>query len=183
MRLSASVEYAARVLVQLGRLRPSESLSAEKLSASENIPRAYVDQIVQRLRRAGLVASHRGAHGGYVLSRPPEAVTLGMLVRAVDGGIFEDVCERYAEGDHQCSHLGGCNIRPVWLRLGRVVEGFLDGVTVRDLLEEAPTPACSGGVACGDGPPSAFASWEAARREGPGKTPPHGGRTPRDPKE
>ena len=144
MRISASVEYAARVLVQLARLPAGEALSAERLSKLENIPRAYVDQIFQRLRRAGLVESQRGAHGGYVLGRPPQALTVGMMIRAVEGSIFEDVCEKYASGEHQCSHLSGCNIRPVWQRLTSLVEGFFDKVTVQDLLAEPARPACAG---------------------------------------
>lgn len=144
MRISASTEYGARVLVRLATLAPGESMSAERLSLLENIPRAYVDQIFLRLRRGGLVESHRGARGGYVLARPPEAVTVGMMMRAVEGRVFEDVCERYAAGEHQCSHLTGCGIRPVWQNLTRLVEGFLDKVTLRDLMTETPRAARPG---------------------------------------
>ncbi len=143
MRISASTEYGARVLVRLATLPRGESMSAERLALLENIPRAYVDQIFQRLRRGGLVESHRGARGGYVLALPPEAVTVGMMVRAVEGRVFEDVCERYIAGEDQCSHLTGCGIRPVWQNLTRLVEDFLDKVTLRELMADSPQAARS----------------------------------------
>ena len=123
-------------MFRLSQLGAGDALSAEKLSVLENIPRAYVDQIFQRLRHAGLVESVRGAHGGYTLARPPQEISLGMMMRAVEGYIFEDVCERYSEGDHQCRHTSGCGIRPVWMKLTEMVESYLDRVTLADLLSE-----------------------------------------------
>lgn len=133
MRISASTEYATRMLLQLARLKHGEALSAERLAVLENIPRAYVDQIFQRLRHAGLVDSQRGAHGGYHLARPASGITLGMMMRAVDGSVFEDVCEKYSSGEHQCCHTSGCDIRPVWRQLTSLVEDFLDRLTLEKL--------------------------------------------------
>ena len=107
MRISASAEYGARILVQLAR-SPAGALNADQLSKSENIPRAYVDQILQRLRKAGLVESHRGAHGGYQLALSPADITISMMMRAVEGNVFEDVCGKYSSGEHQCSHVNAC---------------------------------------------------------------------------
>lgn len=121
-------------MVQLAHLPAGEALSAEQLSKFENIPRAYVDQIFQRLRKAGLVDSHRGAQGGYFLARPPQEISVGMMMRAVEGTVFEDVCEKYSSGEHMCSHTAGCDIRPVWKRLTGLVEGFLEQVTIAHLL-------------------------------------------------
>lgn len=137
MKISASVEYGARLMVCLAHLREGEALTGEKLSQSENIPRAYVDQILQRLRKAGLVDSQRGAQGGYHLARSPREISLGAMMRAVDGMIFEDTCGKYATGENQCAHVGGCSIRPVWMKLTSLVEDFLDKVTLIDLLEES----------------------------------------------
>lgn len=135
MKISASTEYAARIMFQLARLPAGEALSAEKLAGLENIPRAYVDQISQRLRHAGLLDGQRGAHGGYHLARFPSEISMGMIVRAADGAVFEDVCDKYSEGEYRCSHAaGGCDIRPVWHDLTALVEGFLDQVTLEQLV-------------------------------------------------
>lgn len=137
MRISAPAEYGARILLRLAGLPPGGALNAEKLSRLENIPRAYVDQILQRLRHAMLVQSQRGAHGGYSLGPPPEEITMGMMIRAVEGGMFEEVCGKYSSGEQMCRHTSGCGIRPIWMRLGRLVEDFLDHLTVAELLAEA----------------------------------------------
>lgn len=137
MKISASVEYGARLMVCLGHLKDGEALTGEKLSTMENIPRAYVDQILQRLRKAGLVDSQRGAQGGYHLAHEPKDISLGAMMRAVDGMIFEDVCGKYASGENQCAHVGGCGIRPVWMKLTSMIEDYLEKVTLSDLLEEA----------------------------------------------
>ncbi|MBI4386512.1 MAG: Rrf2 family transcriptional regulator [Elusimicrobia bacterium] len=134
MRISATAEYGGRILVQLAHLAPGAALSAEQVSKLENIPRAYVDQIFQRLRRAGLVESHRGSQGGYFLAQPAHEITIGMMMRAVEGTVFERVCEKYASGEHQCSHTAGCDLRPIWEKLTTLVEGFLDQVSVAQLV-------------------------------------------------
>lgn len=137
MRISASVEYGARILVQLARSPNGSALNAEKLSALENIPRAYVDQILLRLKRAGIVESHRGVQGGHRLAKAPAEITIGMMMRAVEGSIFEDVCEKYSAGDHRCAHTSGCEIKPVWRRLTQLVEDYLDHLTLEQLLTES----------------------------------------------
>jgi Rrf2 family iron-sulfur cluster assembly transcriptional regulator len=136
MRISASVEYGARILVQLAKSSSGQDLNAEKISALENIPRAYVDQILLKLKRAGLVESHRGVQGGHRLAKPTSDITIGMMMRAVEGSIFDDVCEKYATGEHRCTHTAGCDIKPAWRRLTQLVEDYLDHLTLGQLLTE-----------------------------------------------
>lgn len=138
MRITSLVECSARLMVRLASLPAGATLSAERLSELENISRDYVDQILQRLRRGALVASTRGAQGGYSLARPAAAISIGELVRAVEGQVFEEVCERYSSGEHECRHLSNCGIRPVWQRLGELIEGFLDKVTLDRLTTGEP---------------------------------------------
>ncbi|PCI33703.1 MAG: hypothetical protein COB53_12050 [Elusimicrobia bacterium] len=135
LKISSSVEYAARIMVRLSSLRDHETISAEILASSENVPRDYVDQILQRLRRAELVASRRGAHGGYRLARVASEISVGNILHAVDDGVFESVCDKYAHGSNQCSHTDGCSIRPVWSRLERLVNGYLSQVMLTELTE------------------------------------------------
>lgn len=138
MRITALVECSARIMVRLASLPEGATLSAEKLSDLENISRDYVDQILQRLRRGRLVASTRGAQGGYSLARPASDISVGMVMRAVEGRIFEEVCEKYSAGEHQCHHLSNCGIRPMWQKLGELVEGFLDHVSLDQLAGSEP---------------------------------------------
>lgn len=136
LKISSSVEYAARVLLFMAGEKAGEPVSAGKIASSENIPRDYVDQILLRLRRAGLIKSTRGARGGYHLAGSPDSISVAAIVRAVDEGVFELVCDKYSAGDIQCSHTDDCGIRPVWQRLGGLVEDFLGRVTLKQLREE-----------------------------------------------
>src|SRR5262249_53336232 len=124
MRITSSIEYAARLMVVLARGYGGSKLTTESLSASENVSGDYVNQILLRLKRAGLVESHRGSGGGYCLSRPPAQITLGQVVRAVEGSVLDSVCDKYEGPERDCHHQGGCAISPVWKELGRLIEGF-----------------------------------------------------------
>ena len=130
------MEYSARLMVALAKNHGQRALTAEKLSAAESVPADYVNQLLLRLKRAGLVASHRGSGGGYALSRKPAEITLGQVLRAVEGRIFEDVCERYQDGKRDCHNQGHCSISPVWLKLGFMIEQYFDSLTLAGLLEE-----------------------------------------------
>lgn len=145
LKIGSSVEYGMRLMVRLASEPEGGTLSAERLSALENVPRDYVDQLLHRLRRAALVESRRGAQGGYKLSAAPKDIAVGRIVKAVDEGVFEGVCLRYAEGTQRCMHTGACGIRPVWEKLGVLVEDFLEHVSLADLLE--PEPSVSAHIA------------------------------------
>ena len=138
MKITSSIEYATRLMTALARAHGQAPVPAERLAASDNVPSDYVSQILLKLRRAGLVASHRGSSGGYALSRPPEEITLAQVVRAVDGDVFEDVCGRYDAGTKDCRHQGGCSISPVWQRLGTLVTQYFESVTLAKILAESP---------------------------------------------
>ena len=135
LKISSSVEYGSRIVVHLASQKADDPLTAEKLASAENIPRDYVDQILMRLRRADIVVSRRGASGGYLLARDAKDISVGSVMRAVDDGVFESICEKYADGDQACAHTDECGIRPVWQRLAALVEEFLNQVSITELCE------------------------------------------------
>ena len=146
MKITSSIEYATRLMTTLARAYGSAPMSAERLAESDNVPSDYVSQILVKLRRAGLVTSHRGSAGGYGLSRPPAEITLGAVVRAVDGDVFEDVCGKYDGGSKDCRHQDGCAISPVWKKLGALVTQYFESVTLAQILAEK-TAECGGAPA------------------------------------
>lgn len=135
LKISSSVEYGSRIIVHLAAQKADDPITAEDLSESENIPRDYVDQLLMRLRRADIVVSRRGARGGYLLAKPAKDISVGSVMRAVDDGVFESICEKYSDGDQVCAHTDECGIRPVWQRLASLVEEFLDQVSITELQE------------------------------------------------
>ena len=136
MKITSSIEYAARLMVTLAREHGKAPYPAERLAVSDNIPSDYVSQILVKLRRAGLVVSRRGSAGGYVLSRRPDEITLGQVVRAMDDDVFEDVCEKYDGGLKDCQHQEHCSLSPVWQRLGDLVTRYFESVTLAAILAE-----------------------------------------------
>ncbi len=137
MRITSSVEYASRLMVSLARSHGTAAVTGERLAIAENVPADYVNQLLWRLRRAGLVGSTRGVGGGYLLSRHPREITLGQVIRAVDGAVFEGVCGKYDAGEKDCRHQAQCGISAVWTGLVRTVEEYVDGITLERLAEES----------------------------------------------
>jgi Rrf2 family protein len=136
MKITSSIEYATRLMVTLASQHGGAPVSAERLAEIDNVPADYVSQLLVKLRRAGLVTSHRGSAGGYALSREPAAIKLAEVVRAVDGAVFEEVCGRYEAGTKDCRHQGQCSISPVWTKLGDLVTGYFESVTLASILEQ-----------------------------------------------
>ena len=136
MRITSSIEYATRLMVTLAEEHGKAPVPAERLAESDNVPADYVSQILVKLRRAGLVTSHRGSNGGYSLSRKSAEITLEQVVRAVDGTVFEEVCGRYDAGTKDCRHQGKCAISPVWTKLGDLVTRYFESVSLASILQE-----------------------------------------------
>src|ERR671917_2295713 len=85
VRVSAKVDYALRAAVELAALEQEWPVKGERLAAGQDIPLRFMENILGELRQAGIVASKRGAEGGYMLARPPEEISLAEVIRAVDG--------------------------------------------------------------------------------------------------
>ena len=85
MIFSSKAEYGVRLMVELGRQSPEQPTSLKAIADAEGLPLAYLEQVVARLRKAGLVMSARGAHGGYWLARPAEEIAMDEVVQALEG--------------------------------------------------------------------------------------------------
>ena len=92
MIFSSKAEYGVRLMVELGRQSPEQPTSLKAIADAEGLPLAYLEQVVARLRKAGLVMSARGAHGGYWLARPAEEITMDEVVQALEGAIAPMEC-------------------------------------------------------------------------------------------
>lgn len=143
MRVTTWTEYSLIIAINLAKRRRAGqgALSARELADSERLPADYVEQILLRLRRAGLVDSIRGARGGYTLARDPETLTVRDVMTASERQTFELNCELHPVDPERCASAAACAIRPVWLSLQRRIDDFLQSVTVADLLQEEPKVA------------------------------------------
>jgi Rrf2 family protein len=104
------------------------------LAQAERLPSDYVEQILLRLRRAGIVTSMRGSHGGYELARPPAVVSVREVLTAAEHATFDLHCVSHPVDAGRCADTGSCSIRPVWLLLQSKIDETLEGVKLADLL-------------------------------------------------
>ena len=138
MRVTTWTEYSLIITLNLARRRRAGqgALSARELADTERLPADYVEQILLRLRRAGLVDSIRGAKGGYTLARDPESLTVRDIMSASERQTFEINCELHPIDPERCAVTSACAIRPIWYSLQRRIDSFLESITVADLLKE-----------------------------------------------
>ncbi len=129
MKLSVKSDYAARAVLGLARHYPTgRALKVEDLAALQGIRGKYLVQILIELKAKGLVRSVRGPEGGYLLTRPPAEITLGDILRAIHGVVFDTV----ALEDEDCPP----ELRRAWKRLQKSVEVTAGEITFQKLLED-----------------------------------------------
>ncbi len=140
MRVTTWTEYSLLIALHLARRgrTSTEPIAARELAELERLPADYVEQILLRLRKAGLVESMRGARGGYYLSRDPDGITVRDVMTASEHQTFEINCTTHPLDADRCNPASACSIRPVWHALQRRVDELLSGITLADLLKEQP---------------------------------------------
>jgi Rrf2 family protein len=111
-------------------------VAGREIAARERLPGDYVEQILLRLRRAGLVKSTRGARGGYALARPAEQISVREVVAASELATFDLHCVSHPVEEERCSASHDCSIRPVWVMLQRKIDDVLESVRLSDLLAD-----------------------------------------------
>lgn len=122
-----------RAMVALAARRSDQPVPLREIAEKEEISEQYLEQIFVDLRRAGLVRSVRGARGGYLLARPPGDISLGELLRVLEGSISPMDCVDDPPSD-RCDRMEGCLTRLVWMRLKDSITQALDGITLADVL-------------------------------------------------
>ena len=139
MKLSTKGRYAVMAMSDLAvqaRLDAKRPVSLAEIGAREGISLSYLEQLFARLRRAGLVTSIRGAQGGYCLSAEAAEICIGDIIRAVDEPIEVTRCQ-LSRGGCQ-SQNSRCLTHDLWAGLGRHIYGYLDAVTLEDVVSRNP---------------------------------------------
>ncbi|MGE9296111.1 MAG: RrF2 family transcriptional regulator [Puniceicoccales bacterium] len=127
MKLSLKVEYALRVLAQLGRYHGGPKLAhIEELAEAESVPSNYLVQILNELRNGGVIISRRGKQGGYALAKEPEAISLFDVMSVIDPGLFANEPSRVGQSGPAVANA--LNI------IGEAFEEKARSVSVRDLM-------------------------------------------------
>src|SRR5579859_4258759 len=136
MKLSLRGEYALRALLVLGLEYDESVVRIQAISEQQNIPKRFLEQILNDLKAAGVVQSRRGVAGGYRLAKPPEEITLAAVVRHIEGALAPVSCvsERFYE-KCSCPDESRCAIRSVMKEIREAVVKIAERVTVAELCE------------------------------------------------
>jgi len=134
VRITTQAEYGLICALHLARRVDEGPVTGRDIAATERLPADYVEQIMLKLRRADIVRSTRGAHGGYRLSRAPDEITVHDVISAAEHSTFEVHCTSHPVEEERCSSAHNCSIRPVWLLLQRRIDDVLQSVRLSDLL-------------------------------------------------
>ncbi len=139
MMFSTKAEYGVRVMAHLARSDGEKPISLSAIADAEGLPLAYLEHLVARLRRADLVESRRGAHGGYSLGRPADEITMAEVVAALEGEIAPIECiSAGADGELVCARDGEpghdpCPTKLLWTRVQGSIVRTLNDMTLADL--------------------------------------------------
>ncbi len=134
MRISTKGRYALRMLLDLAEHGRSQFVALKDIAARQDISKKYLEQIIPMLNKGNILRTTRGAAGGYMLSRAPEAITVGEILRLTEGSLSPVACAD--DAPMECARCADCPTLPVWQGLAQVIREYLDGITLQDLLDQ-----------------------------------------------
>ncbi len=133
MKLSTRSRYGIHAMYDLACRGVNEPQPIKAIAERQAIPEAYLEQLIGPLRRAGLVNSVRGAQGGYMLARTPGEITVGQVIRALEGDLNLIDC---LSDDEACGKSCSCATRIVWRKVRDGLNQIVDGITLQDMIDD-----------------------------------------------
>lgn len=124
-----------RAMFEIARGYPESPVTIKEISERQDVSVAYLEQILNKLRRAGLIRSVKGPGGGYLLTKDPGGVNIASILKELEGPVAITSCLDPEEG---CARVEGCVTHLLWKSLGAKIEAFLETITLKDLLEKEP---------------------------------------------
>jgi Rrf2 family protein len=139
MKTSTRAEYGLRALIDLAAHYGEGPVRSRVIAQRQGLPEPYLNQLMTRLRRGGLVTSKRGPSGGHLLSRPPAEISLKEAFEVLEGSTAPWWCAEVDDPD--CQFAPDCGLRPVWKAIGVAADGVLNRLTLADLRPSPPVSA------------------------------------------
>ena len=131
--ISTRGRYALRMMVDLAEHQENGFVALKDIAQRQDISKKYLEQIIPVLNRSGLLQTSRGYQGGYRLVKAPKEYTVGDILRATEGSLAPVAC--LEGGTNLCPRCSGCATLPVWTGLQKVVDEYLGGITLQDILD------------------------------------------------
>ncbi|MFN3476651.1 MAG: RrF2 family transcriptional regulator [Candidatus Methylomirabilales bacterium] len=135
MWISTKGDYATRALQELTLLYNKGPIQVEEIAERQGLPVRYLEQILLTLKRAGYVESKRGARGGYYLKKHPREITIGEIIRLMDGPLAPIFCISEMERRQFCTMEPRCSLRDIWFEVREAISKIVDNTTFQDLCE------------------------------------------------
>lgn len=142
MKISTRGRYACRALIVLAKEYGKDSVSIDKIAANQRISKRYLEHIFTKLRRAGIITGSRGSRGGYKLLCPPNEITVGQVLRAVEGPLGPVRC---VYEPSSCNKAKMCATHNFWCEVADAINKFLDSKTIGALASEQLSIECKCG--------------------------------------
>ena len=137
MKLTTKGRYGLRAVIDLAMYAKNEPVSLSDVAERQNISISYLEQLIAKLKKAGIVQSTRGAQGGYALAKAPEDISVGEILRALEGSLSPVDCSAVdGEGETECSASNFCVTKYVWKRINDSINDTVNNMFLSELLEE-----------------------------------------------
>ena len=135
--LSKKVKYAIKAIVYIAKKKNEGWLLISEIAEQERIPKKFLEQILLEMRKHTLLHSRRGKEGGYQLAKDPSEITMGQIIRIIDGPLAQIPCvsKLYYQRCEECIDEETCTIRNVMLKVRDASAGILDATTIQDLVD------------------------------------------------
>lgn len=143
MKLSTKGRYGLRAMVDLAQYGAEEPVAITGIASRQDISERYLEQLMSMLKKAGLVKSIRGATGGYMLGKKPEAISVGDVLRALEGSLEAVECGAF-HPEKGCASSGNCVTKYVWQQVNDSIRNTVDSITLEQLVKESEALAAAG---------------------------------------
>ncbi|MDF2542069.1 MAG: hypothetical protein K0S47_1787 [Herbinix sp.] len=137
MKLSTKGRYGLRAVLDLAVHTEDEAVALSQIAERQGISINYLEQLIAKLKKAGIVNAIRGAQGGYVLALPAEDISVGAILRALEGDLNPVDCAETGSGDTGCSKSDSCVTKYVWKRISDSINTAVDGIMLSELVAES----------------------------------------------
>lgn len=135
MKLSTKGRYGVKAMLDLALHNKGEPVSLKSIAERQNISENYLEQLFASLRKAGHVKSVRGAQGGYILAHEPKDITVGDILRTLEGSLAPVDCV-LEEDPLKCANSKRCATKSIWLKLRDSVNEVVDSISLQDLVND-----------------------------------------------
>lgn len=136
MKLSTKGRYGLRAVLDLALHSEEEAVALSSIAERQSISISYLEQLIAKLKKAGIVESKRGAQGGYSLAKPAKEISVGDILRALEGDLRPVDCAEINGGTSTCASSDMCVTKFVWKRISDSIDAAVDALMLSDLVEE-----------------------------------------------